>query len=277
MAAQVTMLQCLNLAVRFRASSPRVADEFERLYRSFVRPDAKAASPHELGVQTHDDCYSLTIDGVSVAKYSNAHDVLVGASDEIDRAAVVSSSQSYVLLHGAAVAFEDRAVLIVGPSGAGKSTLAAALTMAGFEYLADEVVGVRVGTATSASYPKPLKLDGRARQLLMSSCRHDLPVLETAGEVLVAPDEFGAVLPTGTVASVAFVVMPVLVEQRIATVVALSRADVGELLADQCFNFARWGPGALSTVAAIARQCPGFQIQFGDLERATVVIEGLLR
>jgi hypothetical protein len=266
----VTTLQCLNLGVRFRAASPPVVDEFKCLYRSCVTPDAKARSVLELGVEPHGDRYLLT-------SYLNAQEGLVGASDEIDRAAVMSSSQSYVLLHGAVVAFEDRAALIVGPSGAGKSTLAAALTLAGFAYMADEIVGVRVGTTTCVAYPKPLKLDGRARRLLAAPFEDDQPACETPGEVLVAPDKFGVVSPTGIVATLAVVVMPLVVERQTAIVRALSRPDVGELLADQCFNFARWGAGALSTVATIARQCSGLQIQFGDLERATVAIDRLLR
>jgi hypothetical protein len=231
----------------------------------------------DLQLATHDGRYALSADGIHVGSYADPCDAFVAASVEIDRATVTRSSRSYVLLHGACIAREDRAALIVGPSGAGKSTLTAALMLAGFEYVADEVVAVRVGSATTAAYPKPLKLDGRSRRLLARSFRRGVPIPTTNREVLVAPHEFGAASPTGRVVNPELVVMPVVAESATPTVETLSRADVGELLADQCFNFPEWGPGALSTVATIARECAGVRVPVRDLPEATRAIDGLLQ
>ena len=95
-------------------------------------------------------------------------------------------------------------------------------------------------------------------------------------EVLIAPQVFGSAAASAPLATV-LVVMPTIAERTGATVETLSRADVAELLCDQCFNFPSWGPLALTSIAAIARECSGVRLFFGDLEAAAVAIDGLLR
>jgi hypothetical protein len=52
------------------------------------------------------------------------------------------AAEGGLLVHGVALADDERAALFTGPSGAGKSTLAALGQQAGFEVLADELVAV---------------------------------------------------------------------------------------------------------------------------------------
>ena len=66
-----------------------------------------------------------------------------------------------VVLHGAALSHEGSAIVVAGASHAGKSTLAAALTLAGWRYLSDDVAPVRVGPSGDfvvLRYPKPIML-----------------------------------------------------------------------------------------------------------------------
>ena len=57
----------------------------------------------------------------------------------------------------------------------------------------------------------------------------------------------------------------------------MARADVAELLADQCFNFPAWGPRGLVTITEIARTCPGVRLAFDDLDAAVDAVDGWLR
>ena len=70
-----------------------------------------------------------------------------GASGEIVRHLVLDhvlprlvSHQGRLVLHGAAVADEQGAIVLLGPTGAGKSTLTASLTAHGFGLLSDDCV-----------------------------------------------------------------------------------------------------------------------------------------
>ena len=71
---------------------------------------------------------------------------------------VAVASESYLLLHAAAVERGDRAVLLPAPSGSGKSTLSAGLVAAGFGYLTDDVCAIDLETARVRPYPKPITL-----------------------------------------------------------------------------------------------------------------------
>ncbi len=53
---------------------------------------------------------------------------------------IVLASRGSVVMHGAAVVLDQRAVVLLGPSGHGKSTLAAAFGVAGHPVLADDCV-----------------------------------------------------------------------------------------------------------------------------------------
>ncbi|HSD96017.1 MAG TPA: hypothetical protein VLB06_02635 [Sulfuricaulis sp.] len=61
-------------------------------------------------------------------------------------------------LHAAAVALDDRAVVLSAPSGTGKSTLALALLENGFDYLSDELAPIDVQRLTVHPFPHALCL-----------------------------------------------------------------------------------------------------------------------
>lgn len=64
--------------------------------------------------------------------------------------------REYLLLHGAIVAKEHMALLIIGQSGAGKSSLTNAFIEGGYDYMSDDVAGISVlegQTVCYASYP----------------------------------------------------------------------------------------------------------------------------
>jgi len=82
-----------------------------------------------------------------------------------------------LVLHGAAVAKDNRSIAICGPSGVGKSTLAAALCREGLQFATDDICVVGFdGDARPVVLPdgRKLKLWKRSvEQLDLASCRGD--------------------------------------------------------------------------------------------------------
>ena len=71
---------------------------------------------------------------------------------------IVATSQRPALVHAGAVEKEGHGVLIVGASGLGKTTASAALAMAGFGYLTDDITAVRTdGAIVGAQKPVGLR------------------------------------------------------------------------------------------------------------------------
>lgn len=94
----------------------------------------------------------------------------------------------FVTLHAAALARDDRLVLLAGPSGAGKSTLTLALLDAGWSYFTDDVAPVAVETGLVHPFPKPLGVKDPG---LWGSLRHAFeglgPMDPPGGAFLVPP------------------------------------------------------------------------------------------
>lgn len=79
------------------------------------------------------------------------------ASGLITRAVITALRGRYLLLHGAALARDGKAIAMVAPSGMGKSTAAVTLGAApDVEYLTDECVIIDPRTWSVYSYPKPV-------------------------------------------------------------------------------------------------------------------------
>jgi hypothetical protein len=101
--------------------------------------------------------------GVELEPGATARDAsvfLLGASFGI-----LLHQRGAMVLHGAAVSRDGRALAICGASGAGKSTLATALCAAGFDFVADDICAVTLDHAG-----RPLVLpDGRQLKLWRES------------------------------------------------------------------------------------------------------------
>lgn len=87
---------------------------------------------------------------------------------------IVATSRQPVLVHAGSVARAGRGVLVVGASGGGKTTATAALAVAGFSYLTDDITAVQPdGRVTGAAKPIGLRAPsvevlGLARDQLQS-------------------------------------------------------------------------------------------------------------
>ena len=96
--------------------------------------------------------------------------------------------QGHFVLHAAAVASDDGAVLLVGGSGAGKSTLAAALLKRGWKVLSDDAVVVESRGSRPVAVPTypGLRLNPDALHLLPHGVAATGPMAHYSDKVRVA-------------------------------------------------------------------------------------------
>ena len=104
--------------------------------------------------QARPGAFLMEIEGVARYLVEGGRDVTVAplGGDDADVAAFLANTPFTVLLqqrglltlHGASVATDQGAVLLLGGSGIGKSSLAAALVERGFPLIADDVAGIAI-------------------------------------------------------------------------------------------------------------------------------------
>lgn len=245
------------LALRYRveASTQAAADEFAALYRSCATP-------------TNGD---MAVFSLEPASFGAPGDVFRAAMTDIDRATVAASESAFLVLHASAVVKAGGPVVLLGPSGAGKTTLAAGLTAGGWRYVGDEALGLDEAASYLVANPKPFKLDARSCRALGLS-----PPDDAGGEVIVAPETLGPAVAPGRCDRPVAVIEVEYGEDAEPSLVRCSRAETAEMLAGQCFNFARWGSRALDAVVQAARLVPGYRLRFASLADASAAIESVL-
>lgn len=274
--------ECLSF--RFEAvaskSAKAVGSAFARVYASCASAsDQVDHDRSRLEITERGEGYVVQVGGEPEVHAESCEAALIAAMTEIDRATVASTAESLLLMHASAVVFADGPFLFVGASGAGKSTLAAALVGSGRPYAGDEVLALDPAATSLFANPKPFKLDGRSRRALHrllgagGERRGDVEG-RCAQERLVAPHDLGPVVASRAVEAPVAVVHVEFRPGATASVSPLSRGEVAEVLAGQCFNFAMWGGRALDAVAELARRAPGVRLVFGELEGALFALDG---
>jgi hypothetical protein len=257
----------LSLRFCINADAPSVAAAVARNYAACAVTSAVGGPAAVLQICTTNGGHAVSLDGAAGVETTDDNEMLLAAMALVDGGSIDASADDLLLIHASAVMAPAGPLVLVGPSGAGKSTLAAALAMHGWPYVGDEAIGLNETATDVVANPKPLKLDRRSRTALFArAALENLAAPEVAGEMLVAPAAVGSAVEPGPVGAPTAVVQIAFSEAVEGVRVSpLSHADVAEIAADQCFNFARWGGRALDTVAALARSTEGCRLQFGDL------------
>jgi hypothetical protein len=143
----------LGLDVRLRTDSPRLRDFFQHAYRWF--PPTPSASRLDLAALLHGapGVRALAAAGEEVidlqrspSPENQAFVYLLGAlMDRIDGS---------VLVHGAAVCFESRGIILAGPAFAGKSTLVVELMKRGHHFLSDDAAPLHRSSGALLPFPR---------------------------------------------------------------------------------------------------------------------------
>ncbi len=267
---------CLGFDFAIAATNPALQRTVDALYEPFRAPVevttqftlVERAAPGPTGVSIlifeNDQQVRTTPDGALAL----AHLVWRVSQRVIDVA-----SESFLLLHAAAVERGRNAILLPAPSGSGKSTLAAGLVAAGFGYLTDDVCAIDLETVRVRPYAKPISLtievvrqfERGGRALLADNERALMP----ADAYLTCAHLGGHV---GRESTARTIVVPRYAAGDRTELTAMSRAEAVIVLGEQSFNFNDLAPGALALTADLVRGCDCYRLTYSDLDAAVGLI-----
>jgi energy-coupling factor transporter ATP-binding protein EcfA2 len=257
------LVASLGTYARIRCREDTLANRIAQLYDACrIEHAFNADVAVDIDIRRHSAGYEVLADGEPHWQGSDADRALEWCAWLVNN--VATERAPALVLHAAAAALDERAILLTGPSGSGKSTLVTALALRNAAYMGDDTITVDEDHHISAN-PKPIGIDTRARAALLQL--RDNAELR-AESALAAPNAVGRVLRSGQCARPNLVVRATYHPHAPASLTPISPADVAEMLADQSFNFARLGEAALRPVTAIAREACGFELEFGDLADA---------
>jgi hypothetical protein len=174
-----------------------------------------------------------------------------------------------LFLHSAALAWQDRAVLLVGESGGGKSTTAFALLHEGFRYLSDELAPIDLRAMSVVPYPHALCLKAVPESYALPP-----EALDLGATIHVPP----CALPGGTVheprpLSAIFILAPV----GGPALRPMRPAEAAARLYTHVLNALAHPNQGLDAVLDVADRVPCFALARGELRAmCTVIREALL-
>ena len=189
-------------------------------------------------------------------------------------------SHSYLMLHSAAVAMGEKALLLPAEPGSGKTTLCAGMVLRGWRLFSDEFGLVRPGTDELVPIPRPLALKNESIDVIRSFDADAFIGPTTAntrkGNVAHLRPPKDSVVRSAENASVAWIVFPRWVSGSECVLTELSKQDAFMLLATNAFNYELLGESGFKTVARLVEQATCIDLVYSDLEVAVSALSDVV-
>jgi hypothetical protein len=253
--------------------SPGAAVESVRDYLApfSLRPGGAGTT---YAVRRNDDgTADVDVDGRLIADHVADWRAVALLGWHLNQTVVERAKVRYTMLHAAAAARGDCAVLLPAPMEHGKTTTVTGLVRAGFSYLTDEAAALDPETLRVTAYPKPLTID-RGSWPLFPELRPPGP--DPGGGSWWVPAD--RIRPGATIASAQprLVVFPAYRPGEVTELHAMGHSAAVLRLAESTFAFASDGSRNLATHAQLVRNAPVYELTIGDLDTAVEMISDLV-
>lgn len=193
---------------------------------------------------------------------------------------VAARAHHYLLLHAAVLEHNGRAVVLPGDPGAGKSTLTAALMLAGWRLLSDEITMVDRDDGLLVPLARPVSLKNRSIDVIRArdpaAVLGDVAADTHKGTVTHLRPSAQSVARMDEKARAAHVVFP---RWRAGAATRLGprpKADAFMHNATHAFNYSLLGRLGFELNAALIDACDCWDFEYSDLDDALRVFEELV-
>ena len=190
--------------------------------------------------------------------------------------------KDFLFLHSAAVAKDNKAVLLAGPSESGKSTLTLGLLNYGYQYLTDEVAVISLSGLKAIPFQRPIYIYGwlptlsTERRKDFQFCRFKERYGSTIQPWQYAVPQRDAILPKDSRFEVTWIIFPTYNKtQKSSYLKPISKAEAVFNLMQNGWNMQHFNDCGLKVCSELVKKADCYQLLMGDLKEACELIEGL--
>lgn len=171
---RVVTLKICGVSLTVTGLPGELRERFRALMSPFESDFEPADAMQQLEVREQGSELAIVRDGVVAATYGDAQLLLTQLEWHAVTAAL-EATQSYIPVHGAALARDSAGVLLLADSGAGKTTLTLGLMRRGWQPLADDIVLIDPQTLAMLPFPRCFHVDDTTRALVAEDALIEWP------------------------------------------------------------------------------------------------------
>lgn len=192
---------------------------------------------------------------------------------------ITAYSQHVLILHAAAVARGNRAVIMPAPPGSGKSTLCAALVNRGWRLLSDELTIIRLDTGEISGLARPVNLKNKSIDIIRNFAPDAFltePVHDTSkGTVALMAPSAQSVRDVGQAARPCWMILPRYRAGAPTSLVAMPTGAAFLQIADNAMNYHVLGAKGFDAVGRLVDHCKHFSFEYSQLDEAIAQFDKL--
>lgn len=182
---------------------------------------------------------------------------------------IYNHAHSFLIIHGATLERNGKALLMPAPSGSGKSTLCGALMTQGWRLLSDELILIDPSNGLINPLGRPVSLKNQSIDVLkyFAPTHHiTSPVYDTAkGTVAHMKPSKESVMRCNELAPPRWAIFPRYMANAPTQVEPIGKADLCMRLIDNSFNYNILGKTGFLSMTSIVSQISGFSATYCDL------------
>lgn len=185
----------------------------------------------------------------------------------------------HLVIHGAVIEKNGRALILPAPPGSGKSTLCAALVTRGWRLLSDELTLVTLNALSIVPMCRPVSLKNESIQIIQdfeTTVTMGPSAFDTSkGTVghMRAPTE--SVMRSQEMALPAWIVFPQYEAGAATQLDEYPKAGAFMKIADNSFNYSMLGLRGFETVAKLVDRCDCYEFNYSNLDDAIDIFHTL--